>query len=260
MSGSFGEFLLSTITSAGASAALVVALAWLLRSWWEERIKNSIKHEYDRDIEGYKSTLALIHGATSEGRKAAIDVRIKAFDNVWKSVLYIRNTTIAYTHYLDILTIDEYDEFIHRVEFRKLFASLEEHSIAKMFPPDEIEEARPYIGEVPWSLYVAYRSFRFRLLLLQVWAVRDVPESIHWYKDNIVRQILNATLDKDEIDAFDKCDIAKVAFITNAIEQKLVLALRNLLSGQEFGDEAVRQARRITSQLGPKWEHETKRR
>jgi hypothetical protein len=52
------NFLGSILASATVSTLALAALTFLLREWITERLKNSIKYEYDRDIESYKSMLA----------------------------------------------------------------------------------------------------------------------------------------------------------------------------------------------------------
>jgi hypothetical protein len=69
------SFFLDALSAAIGGGLLLAVAAWLARSWITERLKNAIKHEYDREIASYKSALALVHSATAEGQKAAIEAQ-----------------------------------------------------------------------------------------------------------------------------------------------------------------------------------------
>ena len=51
------ELAISILSSITASGILVAILAWLSRNWIFERLKNSIKHEYDTKLERAKKDL-----------------------------------------------------------------------------------------------------------------------------------------------------------------------------------------------------------
>ena len=51
------EFVLTLIWSTGCSAALSLALVWLLRTWIGERVRGSIRAEYAEKLESHKAIL-----------------------------------------------------------------------------------------------------------------------------------------------------------------------------------------------------------
>ena len=53
----FSEFLLEILTSATVSSILSGLLIWMTKSWIAERLKNSIKSEYDQKLETHKAQL-----------------------------------------------------------------------------------------------------------------------------------------------------------------------------------------------------------
>lgn len=71
------EALVTILSSAAASAALSGALVWLLRNWISERLKGSIKYEYDAKLESHKAQL-----------KAALDIELEGY----KAKLFAENT------------------------------------------------------------------------------------------------------------------------------------------------------------------------
>ena len=65
--------------------------------------------------------------------------------------------------------------------------------------------------------------------------------------------MLKAVLTKSEMDRFDATQIGKIALFRRMIESKLLRHWQRLVSGAEFGDEALGQAMEIlaaTNQLG----------
>lgn len=239
------SFLLSVISTTAVSTALLAALAWLLRSWIGERLKNAIRHEYDRDIESYKSVLALVHSATAEGQKAAIEMRMRAFDRVWKAILALRNNTGAITTFLDHFTVDEYKELKDHKTFVALVGELDDSRIQKMMPDLGVEETRPYVGEVVWALFFVYQALNIRIVLLSWQASEKDENKIHWYRDRYTRSLLEAALNPDELQKFDSAQIGKVSYFRRVIESKILVHWHRLISGAEFGDEALKQAEKI---------------
>lgn len=53
------EFIITTIASAVVTTSLLGFAAWMTRTWIKERLTSSIRHEYDIDLEKYKSKLSV---------------------------------------------------------------------------------------------------------------------------------------------------------------------------------------------------------
>lgn len=51
------DFIIQIISSASVSVLLSGLLVWIARFWLSERLKNSIKHEYDQKLEAHKVQL-----------------------------------------------------------------------------------------------------------------------------------------------------------------------------------------------------------
>jgi len=238
-------FITDSISSAVTGGVLIAALAWLFRSWIAERIKNAIKHEYDRDIESYRAALASVYSATSEGQKSAIEARFKAFDRIWKAVLALRNNVGFVTTFLDILTVDEYKNIKDHKDFLKMVGDLNESKLQKMSPDPKIEETRPYVGEVVWSLFYAYQAINIRIVFLAWSSAHSDEEKIYWYRDEGNLSLLRLALTKDEMDKFQSLKMGKIDYFRKVIEGKLLAAWRKLLSGEEFREEAIKHAQSI---------------
>lgn len=235
------EFLQNVLSTTLVSGFLISAVAWLLRSWITERLKSAIRHEYDKDIEAYKSVLAHVHAATAEGQKATIEARMKAFDRIWRAMLALRNTAGGALHFLDILTVDEYASLKNKRNFQSIVKSLDDDVILAMMPDKDVEQARPYVGESVWLYFFAYQAFNLRVMTLIKWS-ENGDQKINWHKDNYTRKLLAMALTPDQMAAMDALEIGKLSFVRQAIEARVIVHWHALLSGKEFGDEAVKQA------------------
>lgn len=127
---SIQEFALELLSAAGVSVALSGAVIWLARNWVSERLKNSIKHEYDLKLSAANNELKTqayvqaaqlkasiekeaekIRFATSsigESQKAAIARKLDGIDALWSGVLKARENVPVVMSFIDILTVDEY--------------------------------------------------------------------------------------------------------------------------------------------------------
>lgn len=239
------DFVISILATTAVSSVLLLGLAWLLRAWIMERLKNAVKHQYDREIEAYRSTLALVQSATAEGQRAAIEARMQAFDRLWHAMLAVRDNTGAITTFLDILTVDEYSQIKDHSDFQNLVGGLNQERIQSMIPDSRIEEVRPYVGEYMWALFFAYQAVHLRIVILAWSSATEDHEKIHWYQDSGIRQLLRVILTREELDQFDNTDLGKIAMFRRLAESKVLAEWQKLLSGATAGDEAMEQGQRI---------------
>ena len=72
-------FILSLVSGSSASALVV----WLARNWMSERIKNSIKHEYDSKLETHKAQLTFENSTTIEKLKSQLLEQHVQFTSVY---------------------------------------------------------------------------------------------------------------------------------------------------------------------------------
>jgi hypothetical protein len=237
------DFILGVLSTATISTILVAALAWLLRSWIAERLKNAIKHEYDREIAAYKSVLSLVQSATAEGQKAAIEARLKAFDRVWKATLALRNHSGAITTFLDAMTVADYGRTKADSQFQKLIGGIGCARLKEMNSDLQVEEARPYVGEIVWALFFAYQAIHIRLALL-IGTGTDA-EIVNWHTDAANNAFIRAVLDPIELQAFEAIQFGKIAFFRRTVESKILMHWEKLISGAQHGDEAAQQAQAI---------------
>ncbi len=92
------ESIVTILASAAVSSALAGLLLWLTKSWITERLKNSIKHEYDQKLETHKAELKAQHDTILEQLRS--DLRLDAFrqETRFASLHARRAETIAETY------------------------------------------------------------------------------------------------------------------------------------------------------------------
>lgn len=261
-------FVLSIVSSAGVSVTLSGLLIWLFRGWITERLKNSIKHEYDLKLSTLNSELSIkvnaqaeqlkaeiekeadnIRFATStigESQKITIKRKMEGIDALWSAVLACRKNIPPVMGFLDILTEEEYLESRNHPQFKRLAGKLSIESLTDMFFDERgsFERYRPYVGEYLWATFSIYQSLILRISFL-ISMVETDPDKLRWFKDGGVRQLLKASLTEEEIIKFDEMRIAKVNFLQNTYEAKILQAMDKVISGQTFGKEALKQAQEM---------------
>lgn len=265
---SFQDYILSILSSAAVSGALVAALIWLSREWMSTRIKGSIQYEYDQKLEAHKSQLkaenevsflelkssiereaalhAVSHASFSEGQKAAMERKLNAVDKLWGKIINLRSNLPLVLTYIEQLTVDEYKEAKNHPSFQAMSGDSSLEKIASTIDKEEepIESVRPYIGEYMWAIFSSYQAIMDRLLVLLNLGRNDA-EKIEWYKDPRTRQVIEAVLTKKELEEFDSRKFGKVTWIQRQLESKILSATSKVISGEAFGEESLKQAKLI---------------
>jgi hypothetical protein len=244
-------------------------LVWLFKEWIGARLKASIQHEYDRNLETYKATLkqeqefaildiktavareaafhATAQASFAEGQKASMERKLNALDRLWRSVLDLRNNLPAVLGFMDFLTVDEYQGARDHPTFRELTKDLSPDKMPALTPQD-IEEARPYTGEYLWTIYYCYRAILLRILFL-LHLGRTDAEKMNWHTDGGTRQLIEAVLTPAEVAQFDQARFAKVAWIKQRLEAKILAAAQKVISGESFGADSLEQAKQIQQRI-----------
>lgn len=265
-------FLLTLITSAGASILLSAALLWLARSWISERLHRSIQHEYDQKLallnaslkaeaeknaallkatmERESDRLRFATASIGETQKAAIERRLDGLDTLWAAMLAARDNIPPVMSFIDILTVEEYRSQKDHPDFRKLAGEVSPEKLAAMFKDNvgSRERIRPYVGEYLWALVSTYQALILRVALLLHWGQKD-EEKLSWHKDSGIQQLLRSSLSPTEFSDFDGVKIGKVGWLQRLYEQKVLAAMQVVISGQVFGEEALQQAQRMEEKV-----------
>lgn len=269
---SIQELVLSLLSAAGVSVALSGAVIWLSRNWIGERLKNSIKYEYDLKLSAVNNELKTqadiqaaqlkasiekeaekIRFATSsigESQKAAIIRKLDGIDVLWSGVLKIRENVPVVMSFIDILPEDTYLSMADAPQFKQMVGELSAEKLTQMFKDNigSLERVRPYVGEYLWAIFSTYQVLITHIVLLIQMGEKD-PEKLNWHQNNGIRQLLYSSLSSQEVAEFDAIKIRKVAWLQRNYESKILQAMQKVISGQEFGEEALKQAQDMEEKI-----------
>ncbi|MCE0913015.1 hypothetical protein [Pseudomonas sp. NMI760_13] len=252
--------LVDLLVSSVSSATIVGAVAWLLKSWIGERLRAGIKHEYDDRLEQLKADLKkqgdenlavlkseidrqaeklkIASASFSDVQRAVIHKKISAVECLWLAVIEMRRLTPAPIITSEVLTRSEligaYEgplgDDIRAIEFglaTKFFGEVENH--------------RPFLGEVVWSQFASMASLMSRIVYLFRQGRVD-PEKLVWYEDQGVLQIVLVLFGADLAEEFRNLKHSYIRWLNAHFDQQLFSTIDVFLSGREFGEAALKHA------------------
>jgi hypothetical protein len=194
------NFLITFLSSAGASTVLAGVLVFLSRNWLSERLRHSIKHEYDlklthlnnelkaeseknvillkTSIEREAEKIRLANASISQTQKLSIERKLSAIETLWEGVLAARKNIPVVMGFIDILTEDEYSSMKNHRDFQAMVGELSTEKITQMYEDNvgSRERVRPYVGEYTWALVSTYQSIILRTALL-IQMVKKIAKS-----------------------------------------------------------------------------------
>lgn len=258
------NFLYSALASVSVSAALTLSLGFILRVWITERLRSSIKHEYDDKLENLKSALKtqsdahlaqlkadvdraaeklqIAAASFSDVQKATISKKIEAVDHIWAAVRKARGQIPAEVYVADVLTSDELLNLDKQNSTRALLSKLQKLKPLEIAPKlfEGADVARPHVGEVVWSLYCAYFGIITRCLFLLQGDARGTDRL--WFQDAAVRRMIQSAFGENALSEFEGLEFQRLAWLQSRFDQRLFSAFDNLLTGKAFSEAALAQA------------------
>jgi hypothetical protein len=268
----FHAFVLTVISSAGTSLLLSGAGIWLARSWITERLRASIKYEYDQqlatinselklrvdtqlasakaDVDRQAEKLRIASTSFSEVQKAAIARKLDSVDTLWSGLLKIREITPPAMSFMDILTPAEFSTARNNQNFRRMASELDFQKVSEISIESRgtLERIRPYIGEYAWALFATYHIIVSRIMFLIHHGSEDT-EKLNWHNDLSIRRLLSSGLGQEGLDQFDNVPIGRVTWIREQFEVKILTAMERLITGKEFSTAALSQAQLMEEQI-----------
>ena len=264
----FQDIIQSFILPVFASGFVV----WLLRKWISVRLKARIQHEYDEKLETHKASLKSQNEASflelknvldqrftlyqaaqtsfAEGQKAAIERKLDSIEKLWNEILRLKNECPPMLGFIDLLSVEEYKDARNHEGFEELVTDCSTEKIVEYLKvrDNPVEKVRPYIGEYLWSIFFAYRQLMGRIPWLLSLSLKDVDKA-EWHKDNGIRQILEAVLSENELAKFESTRLGKISWLEQRLESKILAASQKMISGEELGAEALKQAELILQRV-----------
>ncbi|MCX9722603.1 hypothetical protein, partial [Vibrio cholerae] len=147
LEGALSDIILTILASVTASSVASAVIVWLSKTWITERVKSSIKHEYDLKLESYKAKVEIEKTAAIENIKSALkdstfkrELRFSMLHGKRSEVIsdlhaHLQDTIMFLRHY--------YDASCSHGDFDKLNESTLKLSnflrVNRLFLPDDIE-------------------------------------------------------------------------------------------------------------------------
>ncbi|WP_288502248.1 hypothetical protein [uncultured Pseudomonas sp.] len=258
------ELLLTVITSAAGSAVLIGAIAYLSKTWITERLKASIKYDYDIKLESLKADLQIesehhlaqlkseidrsaerLRAAAlsfTEVQKATITRKIEAIDGLWEAVRTARTHIPGVIFLTDYLTGDELKDMAQYPklgELRRELDALSSADIALKFFL-HADNARPHVGEYVWALFVTFHGIMARVIfILQGKPTRG---DRRWYQDDSVLRMIESGFGNERRTLFEALAGQRLEWLRREFEKELFKSFEQLLTGRSFSEAALNQA------------------
>lgn len=248
---------------------LVAVLGWLLRNLILTRLKATVRHEFDAKLESLRTDLrkseesfkadlrakegdirALREGALSGMaiRHATLDKRrLEAIDHLWAVVGELTPFKAA----ASILSVVRFEASLEEAakdpQVRKMFEDIGKPLQASSPPKLQAHESRPYVSEMAWALFSAYRAILAistgQLLLLQ----HGLNKPNLLQTQETCKLVVVALPEyKDYIEKFGHSGFYH---LLEPLEEKLMKELQRMMRGEESDITSVEQAARIMKQV-----------
>ena len=248
------------------------AFIFLARSWLSERIHQSIRYEYEQKLaflnaqlknESEKSMLLLKSSIEQESEKfrlatnsvnqtqqEVIGRRLKALETLWEGVLAARINIPVVMGFIEILTDDQYASMKDHPDFKAMVGDVSQEKMEAMYKDDLgfRERARPYVGEYTWALASTYQSVILHAAFLVQWGKED-DDKLKWYLDPGINRLLKSVFTENELNEFESIKINKIGWIRSNFESKILAAIEIVISGEQFGKDALHQARLMEEEV-----------
>ncbi|ADW72189.1 hypothetical protein Rahaq_0562 [Rahnella aceris] len=268
----FNNFVLQTIASTVLSGTLVTCLGWFLRTWFRERIQQSIKNEYDKKLEKFKAEiktesdvrltemkavlerqseiLKIAATSFSEVQKATISKKIEAVDILWHGIIKFRKEFPASASFTDVLTDKEMCGFYTDQKLRKHSDNLDKFDLNELVTirSNEVSLVRPHLGEYLWALYSTYSIILIRSIFLLKSGKSD-QDKIAWHRDKNIKKLIESAFGNKCLSEFEKLELGRYQWLSNQFESSLFKAIDTLLTGKSFSDAALSQAQLMEKQI-----------
>lgn len=236
---------------------VVIFLVKLLRDSITEKVKLSLKHDYDERIEKFKDDLTSnqtilnnILSSSSSSYQAYQAERIKAIKKFWENYLLIRES-ISMVRSLDSFILKE--EFgdlynpkwngTNTVEIQLQSIDLSRLSILSKYQND-IESVRPYLNESIWIKTLFLVTFVGRIQYL--YKIGTTSKSVeHFMNDKALLNLLKDHLKSEEFKYISGLKFNIINSVQSFVEQTILFNIQEILKGSEHTDNTFTKAKSL---------------
>jgi len=246
------------ITTALVSVGASTTLAYLLmKTFFVEKIKSSIKNDYDTRLEKLKGELTtnntiLNSFLTSQnhGAQQFQSERIEAIKRFWVQYLKVKNTLSSFTTWDEALTEEEFSS-LYSKEWKgnhfvqESFEKIEWNLFLEISNSlDEVEAIRPFLSEKLWFQFFFLKQFSGRVLYLYKTGVEN-KKIQHWKKDAALLEMVGENLTGEEFRHIQTIRMNSIKTVQSFVEQKMLLDISDILTGNIGVEDSFKSALKL---------------
>ena len=236
-----------------STTTLLCVAVWLGRNVILERLKESVRHEFNEKLERVRAELrekesqidALRSGALSgvQHRQSALyDRRLRATEDLWGAVISLAGAKQISALMASIKFDAAAEEAAKNTQFREILKIM-----GGIFDPKKIDLkqallSRPYVSKLAWAYFSAYQSIVMHAVIqlesLKAGLVKDFSKA-----DEIVGLVKAALPHQEQY--IEKYGISACHYLLEELELKLLNEIDNTLNGVEDDQESLKKAANI---------------
>ena len=237
-----------------------VAITYLLSSWigarlaqklnihWikqKEKEVEKLKSDLTRDRDILNNTMSVI----SKQYQISQEKRLKSLEDLWETIIKIREFFEPLQFLFTILLPDEYNSAI-KDKFNSSLSSITSVSVSDLIKDTthSVEISRPYIGIKLWSLFFVYRAFVGRIIVTFNKG-RKENNIEAWYSDKNTVDLLRLILEKEELEKIRKNKFMFLNQAVDSLERKILNEMESVLTGISISEFSTDQADKIIRKI-----------
>lgn len=248
------EFILILIS---AISTAIVGVYFYIKLYLSEKIKNSIKHEYDGKLEVLKSefnrnnsVLSSVLNSQNQGLQNGHNERIDAIKIYWTNYMIVRQSLSEIVLYDGVLTENEFNS-LYTVTWQgndvieKTFNNIPYDRLTAINEAQKaVEKVRPFLNEKLWLLFMFSDIFSGRILYLYKEGTKT-RQIKHWKSDSALINMAEKNLTSEEFAEIKNLNMGTVTAVQNFIEQKILSEMSEILTGKHAATETLKQALKL---------------
>ena len=251
--------------SALVPAGLLAAVLWLGRNLILTRLRESVKHEFNSELEVLRSQLreseellkaeliakgaeieALRSGAMTAlaSRQMALDNRrLEAVDQLWSAVTALAPARVV-SQIMSVIKFEKAAEYAERnPKVRALFELFGSGVDLKSLDLTGAQKSRPFVSPMVWATYSAMLVISMQAVI-RCEALKAGIGATDLTNTEGICKLLKAAL-PNRAGYIDKCDPAGYYFLLEELEAKLLQEFNAMLSGASADKASMEQAAEI---------------
>jgi hypothetical protein len=236
------------------------------RNWIKARIERSVQHGFDAELEAIRADLrkaeetfksdlrlreqelsALRDGVLSgrAQRQAALDKRrMEAVERVWQAVGHLgRYKTLS--GFMNVLDYDKLSQAAtSNPVLRTMFKDMAGEPSAIDSPEISVQSEQPFISELAWAYFTAYRAILFNAFSRAKLLELGVEEPLKLLKEGYVEGLIKVAVPhwSDYVDNRGKFGFH---ILLDHLEDYLLTELRKMLEGADVDQAGLQRAAQI---------------